>query len=199
MTEPTPVPPGWYPDPAGERRWRVWTGSQWSTTTRPFDVVGETATTRVAETLAAHRLERYGVGGVCAGLGLAVSVAAHWPGTAHPMNATAATALMALALALAAVGTASYALFGRDLLGRWAWPLVVPAINVAAVSSLVTRRLGDPGPGRRALIDFMVATAYAALYRTYPVLAVVPALVAADLALSLSRLGSASGAPTTAP
>lgn len=198
MTEAPRVPPGWYPDPSGEPRWRVWTGSQWSTTTRPFEVVGETATTRVALTLATHRLERYGVGGVCAGLGLAVSVAAHWPGTAHPMNATAASALMAVAVALAAVGTASYALFGRDLLGRWAWPLVVPAINVAAVSSLVTRRLGDPGPGRRALVDVMVATAYVLLYRTYPELAIVPPLLAADLALSLSRLSAASGA-TPAP
>jgi Protein of unknown function (DUF2510) len=195
MPEPPRVPPGWYPDPNGQRQWRVWTGSMWSTTTRPFDVAGESATTRVAEALAAHRLERYGVGGVCAGLGLAVSVAAHWPGTAHPMNATAATALMSLAIALLAVGTASYALCGRDLLGRWVWPLVVPGVNVAAVSSLVARRLGDPGPGRRALIDVVAATTYVLLYRDYPVLALVPALVAADLALSLSRLDLGGAAP----
>jgi hypothetical protein len=198
MPEPTRVPPGWYPDPTGERQWRVWTGSMWSTTTRSFDTPTAPATRRVAEALAAHRLERYGVGGVCAGLGLAVGVAAHWPGTGHPINATLASALMSLAIALLAVGTASYALCGRDLLGRWVWPLVVPGVNVAAVSSLVARRLGDPGPGRRALIDVVAATAYVLLYRHYPVLAVVPALVAADLALTLSRLDPGA-APPPAP
>jgi hypothetical protein len=32
----SPIPPGWYPDPAGARQWRVWTGTTWSDATRPY-------------------------------------------------------------------------------------------------------------------------------------------------------------------
>lgn len=67
MSSPSPstVPPGWYPDPSGERQWRVWTGMQWSDLTRPYRA---SAATSVANDLALitalHRLVRYGIVGV---------------------------------------------------------------------------------------------------------------------------------------
>ncbi|MEO9181652.1 MAG: DUF2510 domain-containing protein, partial [Acidimicrobiales bacterium] len=81
---PTAPPPGWYPDPAGSRQWRVWTGLQWSSVTRSY---GEPVAPRslVADLpliQALHRLVRYGIVGDYAGIGILVSILAHWPGTA---------------------------------------------------------------------------------------------------------------------
>ena len=123
MTSPTtnPAPPGWYPDPAGERQWRVWTGRDWSVVTRSYDP--EQPSPPIAESLglvtATQRLVRYGVATVFAGLGLVVSVADHGRGSAHPIDTTLATTLLALAVALIVLGTAGYAFAGRELAGRW--------------------------------------------------------------------------------
>ncbi|MGH9019421.1 MAG: hypothetical protein ACRDV0_00150, partial [Acidimicrobiales bacterium] len=106
------------------------------------------------------------------------------------------------ALTMIALGSVAYALAGREIKGRWSWDLVVPGVNVAAVSSMVTRQLGDPGPWRRAVTDVAVCALYALQYRAHPVLAFVPALVALDLSTSLARLnhrlGAESGRATSA-
>ncbi|MGH9020334.1 MAG: DUF2510 domain-containing protein, partial [Acidimicrobiales bacterium] len=93
------TPPGWYPDPSGEPRWRVWNGLDWSDVTRDY-AGGDVDATPWPVALAVHRVARYGVAGVFAGLGLAVSVGAHWPGSAHPLNAVVAPTLLAVALTM---------------------------------------------------------------------------------------------------
>ncbi len=194
MTSPatSPAPPGWYPDPAGERQWRVWTGRDWSVVTRSYDP--EQPSAPIAESLglvtATQRLVRYGVATVFAGLGLVVSVADHWPGTAHPINATLATTLLTVAVALIVLGTAGYAFAGRELAGRWSPILVVPGVNVIVVSSMISRRLGEVGPLRRAAANVALLALYVLESRNYPYLALLPALVSLDLMTSLTRMRS---------
>jgi hypothetical protein len=184
------VPPGWYPDPGGERQWRVWTGRGWSAVTRPYgDPVSPAP---LAETLglvtAVQYLIRYGVVATFAGLGLVVSIVAHWPGTAHPIDATLAATLLSSALALLAIGSACYSFAGRELVGRWVPAVLVPGVNVVVVSSMVSRQLGESGPLRRVAVDAALVTLYVLQSRHYPYLAVVPALVSLDLTTALTRL-----------
>ncbi|MFI5036688.1 MAG: hypothetical protein ACHQFZ_10845 [Acidimicrobiales bacterium] len=196
-----PVPPGWYPDPGGERQWRVWTGRDWSSMTRPYG--DPAAATSLVETLglvtAVHRLARYGVVALFAGLGLVVSVATHGPGSAHALGTTLAATLLSLALGLLAIGSASYALAGRELVGRWSPAVLVPGLNVVVVSSLISRALGETGPLRRVGVDVALIGLYLLESGPHPYLAVAPALVSWDLTTSLARLGhQLVGAPAPA-
>jgi hypothetical protein len=196
-----PAPPGWYPDPAGERQWRVWTGRDWSTMTRPYDAA--VATTTLVQTLAlvtaVHRLLRYGVVAIFAGLGLLESVVVHGPSTAQPMNATLAAILITTSYALIVIGTASYAVAGRELVGRWSLAVLVPGLNVVVVSALTCLHLGETGPLRRVGIDVALIVVYVLGVRHHPYLAVAPALVSLDLTTSLARLGHqlVAAGPTT--
>lgn len=195
-----PTPPGWYPDPGGERQWRVWTGRDWSKVTRPYgDPVTRSA---LSESLglvsAVQRLVRYGVVAVFAGLGLLVSVAAHWPGSPHPINATLASTLLTASMALLLIGTACYALAGRELVGRWAPALLVPGLNVLIVSSHVSHELGDAGPVWRAGVDVALLVLFILGSRTYPYLAIIPAVVSLDLTTALMRLSGELVGPVPA-
>jgi len=185
-----PTPPGWYPDPGGERLWRVWTGRDWSRVTRPY---GDPVTrTPLSESLglvsAVQRLVRYGVVAVFAGLGLLVSIAAHWPGSAHPINATLASTLVTTSVALLIIGSSSYAVAGRELVGRWSPAVLVPLFNVLVVSSIVSHELGETGPLRRVGVDVALLVLFVLGSRAYPVLAIIPAAVSLDLTTALSRL-----------
>jgi hypothetical protein len=186
----SPAPPGWYPDPGGERQWRVWTGLDWSKVTRPYD--GPSAPAPLAETLGLvsgiHRLTRYGVAAFLAGLGLVVSVGAHWPGTTDPIAPTLAATLLATALALLAIGSVGYAIAGRELAGRWSPAVLVPGLNVVVVSTTVSHLLGQVGPVRRVAADALFVVIYALRGGAHPYLAVLPALVSLDLTTSLARL-----------
>jgi hypothetical protein len=175
---PSTVPPGWYPDPSGERQWRVWTGMQWSDLTRPY---GAPAATSVASDLALitalHRLVRYGIVGVYAGLAVVVGVLAHWPGTAHPASRAFAVIASDAGMALIVIGTVSVAFAARELEGRWsAWALV-PGVNLMGVNALVTRRLGGR-PGRRVVSETVLIALFIVQFHVQPWLAVAPAIVA---------------------
>jgi hypothetical protein len=115
----TPVPSGWYPDPSGARQWRVWTGSQWSELTRPYGEVAPAPSiaTDLSLIQALHRLVRYGIAGNFAGIGILVSVLAHWPGTAHPVSEWFAVSASNVAVALVLIGSACFTqrLGGRPL------------------------------------------------------------------------------------
>jgi hypothetical protein len=191
VTSPTssPTPSGWYPDPGGARQWRVWTGRDWSSVTRPYDAP---APVPLADALglvvAVHRLVRYGVVAVFAGLGLVVSVATHWPGSAHALNATVAATLLSTSLALLTIGFVLYAIAGRSLVGRWTALALVPGVNVVVVSTLVSGHLGERGALRRVGVDMALVALFVAQSGAHPYLAVIPALVTADLTTSLQRL-----------
>jgi hypothetical protein len=147
LSSPYDVPPGWYPDPAGERQWRVWTGTAWSEVTRPYGDISAVAAPRFAPSLtlvlALRRVLTTGIVGVLGGLGLLVSVLAHWPGTAHPTPEWFAVAATGVASLLLLVGSVVCAFGVKELEGRWSLEAAIPGVNLFVASALVTRRLGS--------------------------------------------------------
>ncbi len=146
MTFPTAteIPPGWYPDPVGARRWRVWTGDDWSEMTRPYGE--QSPASRFAGTFglvqALRRVFGLGVVGVLGGLGLLVSALAHWPGTSSPTPRWFALVASDVGVALLLVGSVVCAFGVRELDGRWSLAALLPGVNLFVASALVTRRLG---------------------------------------------------------
>jgi hypothetical protein len=140
----TAIPPGWYPDPAGLREWRVWTGEDWSEVTRPYGDAPKSqrfaGSFRLVQAL--RRVFTLGVVGVLGGLGLLVSVLAHWPGTAHPAPMWFAVAASSVAVALLLVGSVVCAFGVRELEGHWSPVAFLPGANLFVASALVTHRLG---------------------------------------------------------
>lgn len=150
MSSPTPaVPPGWYPDPAGLRQWRVWTGVDWSEVTRPYgpaptptSLTATSLTATLALLQALRRVLLAGIVGTLGGLALMVSVLAHWPKTAHPVPWWFAVVASNVALALLVVGSVVCAFGVKELRGRWSVDALIPGLNLFAASYLVTKRLG---------------------------------------------------------
>ena len=191
MTSATsPAPPGWYPDPGGERQWRVWTGTEWSDTTRPYDA--PRAATATYGSAPAY-LRRYGVVSLFAGLGLLVSVLAHWPGTAHPSPAWFALAASDLAIGLLTLGSVLYALGARALLGRWTPMAFVPGVNVLFVSGLLGEVLEGRWPARRVVAEAVILTLFVAGAHAQAWLAVAPVLV------GLTHLGALGALDARSP
>jgi hypothetical protein len=203
LTSPGSVPRGWYPDPGGERQWRVWTGEQWSEMTRPYGEPAQPVTSLV-ESLpllrALHRLARYGIVALFAGLGIVVSFLAHWPGTAHPTSLVVAMTGFDAGLALLIIGSVSYAVCVRELIGRWTLVALVPGVNVVAASGLVQQRLVDRFMVRRMVSEAALLALFAVQGHAQPWLGIVPAYVALNHLLSVQTLSSRlAGAATTAP
>jgi Protein of unknown function (DUF2510) len=173
-----PAPPGWYPDPGGERQWRVWTGTQWSDTTRPY-VTSSTgaATSAPTASLVLRYVRRYGVLATFSGLGLLVGVLAHWPGSAQPVPAWFAFATSNLAVGLLALGSVVYALAARSLNARWNVIALIPGLNVAYVSGLLGERLSGTWPTRRVVAEVVILVLFVSRAHAAPWLAVVPVLV----------------------
>jgi len=179
-TPPPTPPPGWYPDPDGTRHWRVWTGTQWSSVTRPYGEAPASVTTWVPHfplTLALARLRRVGVLGVTAGLGLLVGVIVHWPGTAHPVPRWFALVSSDLAIAALVVGTVACAFAVRELEGRWSLEAWLPGVNFFVASALVARRLGRRAPWR-LVSEVLLLVMFTLWYRQDPWVALGPVLVA---------------------
>ena len=179
-TTSTPVPSGWYPDPSGARQWRVWTGSQWSELTRPY---GEAApapsiATDLSLIQALHRLVRYGIAGNFAGIGILVSVLAHWPGTAHPVSEWFAVSASNVAVALLLIGSACFAFAARELEGHWTPWAFVPGVNLFMVNVVVTQRLGGR-PLRRVGAEVVLMALFIAQFHADTWLCVAPVIVAA--------------------
>jgi hypothetical protein len=182
----------------------VWTGLQWSDLTRSY---GAPAAASVAANLALitalHRLVRYGIVGVYAGLAVVVGVLAHWPGTAHPASRAFAVIASDAGMALIVIGTVSVAFAARELTGRWsAWALV-PGVNLMGVNALVTRRLGGR-PGRRVVSETVLLALFIVQFHVQPWLAVAPVIVAVGQSQWTSSLierltGSTSRASSPAP
>ena len=172
------VPPGWYPDPGGRRQWRVWTGTSWSDLTRTY---GEPAAPRssppLSLTLALRRIRTFGIVGVVGGLGLLVSVLAHWPGTTHPETQWFAYVASNVAVALLAVGATTCAFGVRELEGRWSLAAVTPGLNLFYASALVNGRLGLR-PNWRILSEVVLLVAFVISARQDLWFALAPAIVA---------------------
>ena len=173
------VPSGWYPDPSGERQWRVWTGREWSELTRPYGDVAPTPSIAAHLPLiqALHRLVRYGIAGDFAGISILVSVLAHWPGTAHPVSEWFAVAACNVAVALVLVGSACFAFAARELERRWTLWAFIPGVNLFCVNAIVTTRLGGK-PLRRVGAEAVLMALFVAQFHAEAWLCVAPAIVA---------------------
>jgi len=188
-TSTNPAPPGWYPDPEGQRQWRVWTGTEWSTTTRPY---GERRSEPSApsETVSLigsmQRLVRYGIVITFAGLGLVVSVLAHWPGTAHPSPTWFAVLASDVGVALLMLGSLVFAFAARALQGHWSVASWVPGVNILLVNGLVLERLTQRWPVQRVVSESVLMALFVAQSHVYPWLGIVPAVIA------LNHLGATS-------
>ncbi len=182
LTSPGSAPPGWYPDPGGQRQWRVWTGTLWSEMTRPYGEPIEPTSLVGSLPLinALHRLVRYGIVATFGGLGLVVSVLAHWPGTSQPTAALVAATLCDTGAALVIIGSVCYAFAVRALEGRWTAVAFVPGLNMLAASGLVTSRIGGRSALRRVVAEAVLLGLFIAQSHAHPWLGVAPALVALD-------------------
>lgn len=175
-----PIPPGWYPDPGGARQWRVWTGDHWSEVTRSFGdpVPPASLASSLALIGALHRLVRYGIAAVFAGLGLLVGIHSHWPGTTSSAPAWFASVSTSAAIALLVIGSASFSVAARELQGRWTFEAFVPGVNVMLVSAIVIRRLEHRSPLRQISVEILVLGLCVLDSRAQPWLGILIALVA---------------------
>jgi hypothetical protein len=202
------VPAGWYPDPSGERQWRVWNGSEWSNVTRPYaervDTPG-TATFGVEELAVINtlrRLTQFGILAYYAGFGLLASLIVHWPGHAHPVSPRFASATLGAAMGLTLIGAITFAASVRALRGRWTLDAVLPVVNTFASSYWMSRRLGINNPAPRLFIDAVITTGFVALVAAQPWVGIALASVAfsqlARAYVLIDRLSGTASAATSA-
>lgn len=151
-------PPGWYPDPAGNRQWRVWTGATWSELTRPYGepVSRPTLVDSLPLINALQLLIRYGIAAVFSGLGLIVSILAHWPGTHQPVPLWFAESASDVGIGLLVVGSVLFGFALRELQGRWTAFAFIPGVNIFAVEALVTSRLSTRSVFWRVVSDVVL-------------------------------------------
>jgi uncharacterized membrane protein YeaQ/YmgE (transglycosylase-associated protein family) len=201
LTSPSPIPPGWYPDPNGERQWRVWNGSTWSELTRPYGepVVQPSIVASLPTIDALQRLVRYGIAALFAGLGLVVSVLAHWPGTAQPTTPWFASIALGVGAGLLVIGSVCFGFAATELEGRsviWAF---IPAVNVLVVSGLVAQRLRRSSPVRMVICELILLGLFIDLAHAEPWLCVAPVLIAFEQLRRTSALLDQLVGPATTP
>ena len=201
LSAPGFVPPGWYPDPGGGRQWRAWNGTTWSDLTRPYGAATTTSTPgdSLALVQALDRLVRYGVGAIFAGLGLVVSVLAHWPGTAQPVPTWFAITFSNAGVAMLFMGSVLFAFAARALDGRWSAGALVPGLNVVVVAGLVHHRLSGRSPWRRVATETLLLAFFVTQSHLHPWLGVIPMVVALEhLVSTRALLEQVCGPPASA-
>jgi hypothetical protein len=122
-------------------------------------------------------LVRYGIAGDFAGIGILVSVLAHWPGTAHPVSEWFAVAASNVAVALLLIGSACFAFAARELEGHWTPWAFIPGVNLFVVNVVVTQRLGGR-PLRRVGTEAVLMVLFVAQFHAEMWLCVAPVIVA---------------------
>jgi hypothetical protein len=182
IAPPNQVPPGWYPDPSGERQWRVWTGTSWSEVTRPY---GErTSPSPVASILplitSLQWLLRYGIVAMFGGIGIVTSTLAHWPGTHAPMPLWSAETSIDTGLALLCAATALFALALRELDGKWSIRACVPGLNAVLASSHIIRRVAGKNTRGRIGSQVLLTALYVTQSHAQPWLGLALVVAALD-------------------
>lgn len=192
------VPMGWYPDPSGERQWRWWTASAWTSSTIPYGdrVEPVSIVSDIALIQALHRLVRYAIAMFFVGLAFLVSVQAHWPGSAKPVSETFAVTVANVAVALVLFGSVCFAFAAHELEGRWSWWAFVPVVNLFAVLSVVTRRLGGR-PLQRVGADVFLLILFVVQFHNEMWLCIAPVILAVGestwVAALIEKLLNANG------
>jgi hypothetical protein len=139
----SPLPAGWYPDPAGAPQWRVWNGREWSNVTKPYNVTAPAEPIPlVLDVLTAVRyLRSVGIPVLFAGFALLISLLAHLPGTAQPLTNTWASAAFTVAIGAIAFGSILCGYLVRAIQGHWSVDAFIPIVNLLSVNVLVARAL----------------------------------------------------------
>jgi len=178
------VPAGWYPDPSGERQWRVWNGSAWSNVTRPYGEITPTpaplpfGVDELATLGTLRRLTQFGILAYYTGFAFLISVLAHWPGRTQPVSPRFASAALGAAIGLTLIGTITFATSVRALRGRWTLDAVIPVVNTFAAAWWTSRRLELGNPRPRLVIDVLLTVGFVLLCPTQPWVGVALASVA---------------------
>lgn len=198
------VPAGWYPDPSGERQWRVWNGSTWSNVTRPYgELTSKVAPVRfgvdeLATLGTLRRLTQFGILAYYVGFAFLISLIGHWPGRAQPVSPRFASAAMGAAIGLTLIGSIAFATSVRALRGRWTLDAVIPVVNTFVAAWCMSRELALGGAGPRLAIDGLLTLGFVILCPTQPWVGVALASVAFNqLARTYALIDRLSG-PTPA-
>ena len=166
---PPTTPPGWYPDPAGGRQWRIWNGSDWTAQTRPYGTPVAPAPTTTFDPAnldalwALRRLAQFGVPAYYAGLALVVSALAFWPGRSPSTTPRVADVMVGVGVGLLLLGSIAVATALRALRGRWRWDAVLPVVNTFVLSFVMSRRLGLSNATSRVVLDGFVTFVFLTL------------------------------------
>jgi hypothetical protein len=105
------------------------------------------------------------------GMALLVGTLAHLKGSAHPAPSAFVIASTSAAIALLLIGTISYGVASRALVGYWTLWAVIPGVNVFYFTWLSTVQLGGR-PGTRLLSTAIFVVIFCSQFRTEPWLAI---------------------------
>ncbi len=193
-------PSGWYPDPAGSRRWRLWNGRDWTEICRDYAPTREPLTTRLAAVQANHVLASYGAAAYFAGVGLAIDTYHHRPGLSAPLSSSLYGLLLLVSFAMWFVGHLAYTRATITATITSPWLAGVPFLNTVTWLRRSIRRasypIGAPATGRAtvataadgaALSQILILFALAA-YSAQPLPANVALQVIAHLLIAVPVL-----------
>jgi hypothetical protein len=174
------VPPGWYPDPSGEKQWRVWNGKEWSDLTRAYVAAMDAALLGMDQIRVLYGLRRYGIFSFFAGAGMMLGLLNYWPGSVHPLPWWFTNLYVAIGAALFILG---YASFARAALALEEQPTVsafIPLVNVVFVTLLCQHRLQNPFLRRVVVSEAILFVVALVGIGISPWLIVIPALLSAQ-------------------
>ena len=133
-------PAGWYPDPAGQRQWRVWNGHSWADATKSFGDDPHSAAATVPAVRAHDALVRYGVMSYFAGAGLLIDAIHHRPAPFSNSTPGSFLIMSIFGAALFLVGHLCYARALTTLLDGRQPIVVIPILNLLAWARYVFLR-----------------------------------------------------------
>jgi len=174
------VPPGWYPDPSGEKQWRVWNGKEWSDITRAYVPLTATPFLSVDQIRVLYGLRRYGIFSFFSGSGMILGLVHYWPGSLHPVPWWFTNLYVALGAALLLLGYASFARAALLLEESTTYSAYVPLVNVVFVTLLCQHRLQNPFLRRVVMSEASLFVIAVAGIGISPWLIVIPAMLCAQ-------------------
>lgn len=174
------VPPGWYPDPSGEKQWRVWNGKEWSDITRAYVASSATSLLSVDQIRVLYGLRRYGILSFFAGAGMILGLVHYWPGSLHPVPWWFSNFYVALGAALLFLGYASFTRAALQLEESTTISAFVPLVNIVFVTLLCQHRLQNPFLRRVVISEAFLFVIVAAGIGISPWLIIIPALLSAQ-------------------
>ena len=131
-TEDSGPPAGWYPDPSGQRQWRIWNGRSWSDATRTYGEEPHPRAATVPAVLALNSLIRYGVLCYFAGAGLVIDAVHHRPAPFTSLSNSSYLAMLFVGVGLFMVGHRQFSRALGSLLDGPHPVTYLPVLNLLA-------------------------------------------------------------------